>query len=114
MVVLGFFSLGSSYDITYNTLNEEKQQPSKFTVNAMERLHSVSSPTVCLDHLYSFTAITYFLLLNSNFEFLKTMLHLTIKQMRCGAYLWRPQSLNIKSDIIINANIKFKHEKIII
>jgi len=51
----------------------------------MERLHSVSSPTPGLDHLYMFTAIIYFLLLSTNFEILKTMLDLTIKQMKCGS-----------------------------
>lgn len=55
----------------------------------------------------------FFLLLNINFEILKTMLHLNIKQMKHGLYLQGSQSLKIKSDNMLNVNIKFKHEKMI-
>lgn len=56
---------------------------------------------------------SFFLLLNINFEILKTMLHLNIKQMKRGLYLQGSQSLKIKSDNMLNVNIKFKHEKMI-
>lgn len=60
----------------------------------MERLHSVSFPTLALDHPHVFTTIAYFIV----FEILKTMLNFTIKQIKCESYLWRPQSLKIKSN----------------